>query len=369
MPDHRRRNPSLPPARAERPPRAAAGRGRLIAACLMLAGLAAPTTAAEQAPAPPAPDGAGPAATAAPAADPAAAAPTRAGWIHGFDGPPAGYRLTRAGAELPVGHLMPLLAGDRIEVRAPDALLRIQLNDGTLLELSRAQGPYTLPVPAAAPGAWGRLMSRAGDWLGELHTAPAPARTVTTVTRGEDETAPASGLFFPDTVGLPAGTAPLALAWRGGRPPFRLSITPAAPDTGTPPAEHPAPTAAAAPAPATPPLLAETGIATRSHRTAPVALPPGDYDLAITDAEGRTLSTRLIAVPPADLPAPDPAELPADLPAETRATLTAAWLASQADGWLWRLAAYQHIAALDAYAPAALLRAALVAEAELPPGP
>jgi hypothetical protein len=360
MPDHRRCNPRFDSSPAARPLRASAGRGRRIAACLMLAALAAPTTAAEQAPATPAADAAAPAAA---AADPAAAAPTRAGWIHSFDGPPAGYRLTRAGAELPVGHLMPLLAGDRIEVRAADAVLRIQLNDGALVPIGQAQGPYTLPTPAAPPGPWSRYMTRAGDWLDRLHSAPAPARTITTVTRGEDDIPPASGLLFTDPVGLPADTAPLALAWRGGKPPFRITLAPAAPDADPKPA---APTAAAASAP---PLLAETGIATRIHRTAPVALPPGDYDLVITDAEGRTLSTRLIAVPPADLPAPDPAELPAGLSAETRATLTAAWLASERDGWYWRLAAYQRIAALDAYAPAALLRAALVSEAELPPGP
>jgi hypothetical protein len=191
-------------------------------------------------------------------------------------------------------------------------------------------------------------MDWAGDWLDRLHQQPAPARPISAVSRGDAETAPASGLLFTEQVGWPAGERPLALAWRGGRAPFMVAVTAAGGGE---------------------PLLRESGIQSRAHQTAPLDLAPGGYLLGITDADGRALRTRLLVGPAAEVPKPPADAIPPGLPADVRATLAAAWLASQAGGWPWRLAAYQHVAGLDGYAPAALLRRALVEDAELPAAP
>ncbi len=282
-------------------------------------------------------------------ADPA----QRAGWIDSFDGPAGGYALIRAGAPQPLGYLTPVQVGDRLEVRAADGLLRLRLGEGALTQLDQGQSPYSVPPVGAPPSLWGNLMDWASGWFTQVHAQGFPARPISAFSKGDDDTKPASGLLYSETVGLPAGQGPLALAWRGGTAPFRIALAPAGGGAN--------PAAAAT-------RLEQGGIPGREYRTPPLDLAPGTYRLTIADAAGRSLVTDLLVLPVAELPAPATGAFPADLPLEVRATLDAAWLASQEDGWGWRLAAYQRVADLRDYAPADLLRRALVEATPLPGG-
>ncbi|NEV61612.1 hypothetical protein [Thiorhodococcus minor] len=272
---------------------------------------------------------------------------TRAGWIDSFEGPAKGYAVIRVGQELPVRYLMPLEQGDLVEVRAADGRIRIRLGEGKEISLSHARSRFTVPAPAAPPTTWGNLVRWAGDWLTALHSDAAPTRTITAASRGETDIPLSSGLLSSERVGWPAGQRPITLAWNGGQPPFQVTVVATAD-------------------PAKEPVLKEIGIRQRIHRTAPVMLEPAEYLLVIADAAGYAWRTLVIAGAEEAVPKPPAGSIPDDLPPEVRTTVEAAWLACQDGGQPWRLTAYQQVADLGDYPPAALLRRALVEDAKLP---
>lgn len=275
------------------------------------------------------------------------ATPIRAGWVDSFDGPATGYGVLRAKDKHPVGYFMILYAGDRIEVYEPDGLIRIRLGEGRSIVINKPRSGYLVEAVGEPPNAWGNFMRWAGDWFTSLHVEPTPERPIIGASRGEAATEPASGLLRNERVGLAAGRRPLAVAWRGGQPPFEIELTP----EGT--AE---------------PTVDQTGVTARHLSMPEVALTPGTYRLRIADAKDAELVTLLDVVASDVVPRPA-ATIPGDLPAEVQASVRAAWLASQGDGWYWRLEAYQHLADLSDYEPAAMLRRALIEEGTLPPPP
>ena len=278
-----------------------------------------------------------------------APASVRAGWIDSFDGSAAGYVLRRGGQVLPVQYFMPLLEGDRIEIRAADGLVRVRLGEDAPLVLNHDKSPFKVPRTGAAPSVWGNLMTWASGWFTELHDESAPARRISAVSKGEAVAGPASGLLFTEIVGLSAGRRPLALAWRGGTAPFSVMLS--GDEQGAEP------------------LIDLTDISVTECLTPEVDLSPGQYLLEIRDGAGKHLISDVAVVDTAEVPRPEPGAVPGDLPEEAVRTVTAAWLAGQQGGWVWRLEAYQAIAGAGTYAPAVLLREALITDSELPSSP
>ncbi len=273
----------------------------------------------------------------------------RAGWIDSFDGSAAGYVLRRGDQVLPVQYFMPLLAGDRIEIRAADGLVRVRLGEDAPLVLNHDKSLFEVPRTGTPPSVWGNLMTWASGWFTELHDESASARLISAVSKGDAVAGPASGLLFTEIVGLSAGRRPLALAWRGGTAPFRVQLS--RDEQGAMP------------------VIDLTDIPVTECLIPEVDLSPGQYLLEIRDGAGRHLISDVAVVDPAEVPRPEPAAAPGGLPEEAARTVTAAWLAGQRGGWVWRLEAYQAIAGASTYAPAVLLREALVADSELPSPP
>lgn len=277
---------------------------------------------------------------------PAQAAAT--GWIDGFDGTADDYQLTRDDRRVQVYPLLPLYPGDRIEVRSAHGRMRIHTSETAGLVIDPSHSPFTLPAAGQAPTPWGNLMDWAGRLFAGLHETHTQTQLVVTVGRGE-ETAPASGLLFAETVRLAPGRRSLALAWRHGKAPYRVRITPAAEGAA--------------------PLADLSGLTDARCQVPAIELTPGAYLIEVRDADDKTLMTGLSVVEAGALPRLDPAALPASLSDAAARTIGAAWLAGQEGGWVWRLEAYQQVAGVGDYAPAEWLRAALVAGRELPTGP
>lgn len=282
-------------------------------------------------------------------AEPILTAPTPApqsGWIDSFDGPASGYGIRRDGETLEVRYFMPLLEGDRVLVREADGLIHIRLGEESPRSIDRDHSPFAVPAAGTPPTIRGNLIRWASDWFTELHDEHARRRPIQAISKGEPTAGLTSGLLFPETVKLAAGQRPLALGWCGGRPPFSVRLVA---DGGS-----------------TVPLFEQSGIATGRVRSTGLDLRPGRYLLSIRDAQGATLETTLTVVAPEQVPRPDPTTIPTRLPAAVQRNLGAAWLASQDGGWVWRLEAWQGLTDTGGYAPAELLREALLADSELP---
>jgi len=271
------------------------------------------------------------------------------GWIDGFDGTADDYLLTRGDRPVQVYPLLPLYPGDRIEVRSAHGRMRIHTSETAALVIDPSHSPFTLPAAGQAPTPWGNLMGWAGRLFAGLHETHTQTQLVVTVGRGEEESAPASGLLFAETVRLAPGRRSLALAWRNGKAPYRVRITPAAQGAA--------------------PLADLSGLTDARCQVPAIELTPGAYLIEVRDADDKTLTTGVSVVAADALPRLDPAALPAGLSAAAARTIGAAWLAGQEGGWVWRLEAYQQVAGIGDYAPAEWLRAALLTERRLPSKP
>lgn len=267
------------------------------------------------------------------------------GWIDGFDGTADAFLLTRGDQPVQVYPLLPLYPGDRIQIQSADGRMRIHTSETAALVLDPSHSPFTAPAGGQVPTPWANVMDWAGRLFAGLHEIPPPKQLVTTVGKGEEETAPASGLLFAETVKLAPGRRTLALAWRNGKAPYRVRITPGAEGAA--------------------PLVDLSGLTDPHCRTPEIELSPGAYLIEVRDAADKTLMTGISVVEAGALPQLDPASLPAGLSQAAARTIRAAWLASQDGGWVWRLEAYQQVVAIGDYAPAEWLRAALLAEHEL----
>ncbi len=274
---------------------------------------------------------------------------TATGWIDGFDGTADAFLLTRGDRPVPVYPLLPLYPGDRIEVRSADGRLRIHTSETAALVIDPSHSPFTMPAAGQAPTPWSNVMEWAGRLFAGLHETYNAAQLVVTVGRGNEESAPASGLLFAEPVKLATGRRSLALAWRNGKAPYRVRITAAAVGAA--------------------PLADLSGLTDARCQVPAIEWTPGAYLIEVRDAADKTLVTGISVVEAGALPQLDPAALPAGLSEPAAQSIRAAWLASQDGGWAWRLEAYQQVAGIGDDAPAEWLRAALVGGRELSAGP
>lgn len=138
-----------------------------------------------------------------------------------FRGASDGYRLRRVGRDIPVERFMDLLDYDRIEVVRPDGEISLQLPDRRLKRLHASDKPQCIRRAATGllPNVYHRLrelLSRSSQlsWVG--------------IGRGQAERGPLR-LELADLAGgtavVAAGERRMAVAWRGGNPPFSVTVT------------------------------------------------------------------------------------------------------------------------------------------------
>lgn len=255
------------------------------------------------------------------------------GRVEGFDGGPEDYRVLREGRLISVDLFLELFDGDEVSVLHDSHRIRLDLyyGDGRLVEWGKRQGP--LVVRAGAVPTVGMNFRR---WAWSWFAKAREENSVSVHVRGATGVVPLSLPLLAERPGrLIAGTRPLAIAWFGGRPPYRVCVYRV--DTQSS-------------------ILALEEIGDLRLRSDSIALRPGAYVVEVRDADGSRVSGRFEVLPKGQAP-PDPAELSQSrLPDPVRTTMVAVWLASRGNG-AWVLEAYQRVVPLAAsYYPASLLR-------------
>ena len=268
----------------------------------------------------------------------ARADPTRpAGWIDSFIGTPDHYVLQRGSNRLPVKFYMPVHDGDLIIVNHVGHSLVLALSENDSVLITVKNSPYRAKALYEAPTLAGNLMDWAGDWLTGLAGKSPQRNTAMLVTRSIG-----SRLHTPllnDGAGkIAAGKTGLCLAWVGGRPKYRITVTQ--------PYNHPAP------------LLDVATSATSGCWRIPKSS-PGEYGLIISDDSGYRVKTNVHMVSEQEIPRLPQELSESSLSSEAKTTLYAAWLASLRDTD-WALQAYQLVVPLaNIHPPAASLVSAL----------
>lgn len=233
-----------------------------------------------------------------------------------------------------------LQAKDVIDLLPDQPLLQLQLGSQSVItDVKYQELAYTVHAKGEVPTIKNNLVTWLGQWLTQANENQLQ-QAVILRTRGETAqvmTTPIIPLLTKATEEqqLVAGNRPLAIVWKGGKPPFTLTL------------EH-----------AGHAQVLATNLQTQWTRQV-VSLSPGKYQLLLQDTQTKepvtypfTVVTKLSSFPD-DL---SPVNL-----AETNLRLVtqAAWLASQEEGkWIWE--AYQQVVALaDNYPPARLVKTAL----------
>jgi hypothetical protein len=260
-------------------------------------------------------------------------------FIESWNGPDSAYLVIESNGQRIVPHHygMPLADGycvtfegrdatSEMTIRTPDGYETVNASHREVcVHASRTANPVFVAI-------WQTLVSVADvfarakdDWSAE------PA-----VSRGQ----PGANaqllmpLFRASNQRIAAGTRSLSLAWRNGRPPFRLQIFAASQTT---------------------PLAEVDGVQASTVTLKSIAFATGSYAIAITDNTGNTLREVFAVVPQTSLPSLPPeqsqAMQDASQPADLRAVVYAAWLFKQDPAW--RLEAYQSVAPYIATSQAA----------------
>lgn len=275
---------------------------------------------------------------------PPAAAGLVAGWIDGFEGDAEQYLVLRGGQRVAVEIFTPLLEGDAIAVKSAAGLLRVAVGDGgSVTEVRSAPAPYIVG-PARVPTLPTNLMRWAASWFTPWNRARQNPVVEVYVRSGRPILLPP----FDGTPGrLQAGTRPLFVAWKGGKPPYRVTLGRDGADAL---------------------LVSLTGLSEPRVRTHNVVLASGTYVLVVEGAEGGQDRARVIVVPPGQVPVAPDELVRSEIAPAVRSTLFAAWLASRDDG-VWVYEAYQQASMVATPgSPADLLRNALE-RGERPTGP
>ncbi len=141
-------------------------------------------------------------------------------WIESFKGKASDYGIKRGDQELLPRPLMRLHAGDRVIVRAAGGRLGVLKADKSIYTVQQANSPYVVPAATQA-SVWDNLLGIASAWM---ENNAGESKRVATITRN------LAGGFIqivaaPAEVNLVmADQADLALAWRGGRAPFTVTL-------------------------------------------------------------------------------------------------------------------------------------------------
>jgi len=265
----------------------------------------------------------------------ALAASTAVGWIESFDGSPEHYRLVRSGKELPVSMFLPIHQGDDIAVLQSGRRIRLILDGGRVFEeLTQSNSRYVVRQPRRVPTLPDNLMSWAGSWFTKWHQER--LTTVSVHVRSDKNISIPLLADRRQMLAIPAPT--LAIAWKGGAPPFSVQVGYDVSARG--------------------PLVSAEGLSERRVLLPDLALAPGRYAVRIADSHGSEAAAPFSVVPRERLPS-EPEDIRLTGPDVTHQTLLAAWLTTVESGE-WVFQGYQQAALLaQKYYPAGLLRDAI----------
>lgn len=262
--------------------------------------------------------------------------PPAVGYIEQLAGEMASFSLERAQKSLSLALLLPVQSGDRLIVQGSGKVL---LRCGNRrITVTERESPFVIPRSESPPGFLMRLGTLLMD-LGSRLTAQ-QVRTVTktsTSSRGEDE--PLTLPFFEGGTSQVANDlTALAVAWRGGEPPYVVELASA--DSA-----HRV-------------LIEKEGVQLQRVRL-PV---PGRrlrerfLRLSIHDSTGQEVEAVFELIPAELVPSSDRSLKQSKVPANLRVLLQADLLMKQ-DSERWSYQAYQFVEPLaDSFEPAHWLR-------------
>ncbi len=197
---------------------------------------------------------------------------TPVGIILDYEGTASGYELIRSHHSVPIVLFTELRTGDELEVLAETGRLSFRDSSGGVRILTRRDGRVLLNSTTRAPS----VVNNAMRMIGEMITRRRELSSTELVTRG-DEGLPLT-LAFADmrdgSARVGEGLRNLAVAWRGGRPPFNVTITNS---TGVA-------------------LLSESNISVRQLLLrAPQNIDTGRYVIRVTDGGGAIITGSFVA--------------------------------------------------------------------------
>jgi len=205
------------------------------------------------------------------------AAEAVAAHVVGMNHPPANYVVLRAKQKLPITFDLSLQNGDVVIVNDPHATIAIRYVDHRDVSLSQAKSPYTIQSRATKPEVtsnflltlWSNVTK--ASYSGFRSTSARDANISDSASMVALENKPLA-LLIPGlsdgTAKIAAGQRHLMMQWSGGIAPYRFVLRNAKGDL----------------------LCEESAIPTRvlAIRSHTVALPPGRYDVQISD-NGNTI--------------------------------------------------------------------------------
>jgi hypothetical protein len=293
------------------------------------------------------------AAVAPPAADAASLA-----YVYDYTGPASSYVVERDGRTVTLTPLLPLAPGDRVSVKAAGGATGSGAKAFIALAIARqtvtlyaGSPPYCVGAPggdcnkrvaavtATAPSGvnyLGNILTYLGSVLVGPHDDKYADQTESMLSRGIASAPPIEfPLLSSEGRRLVAGSRALALEWRGGTPPFDVSLY----RDGVASA------------------LVTRRLETRATVLPSVAFEAGTYHIEIVDAEKQSGLGRFTVVSEDAVPRPTPDEQTAlgdpALSPDLRTTLEAALLTRR--DHTWDFEAYQRVEPLAATCPAAEL--------------
>jgi hypothetical protein len=265
----------------------------------------------------------------------ALAAGTAVGWIESFDGTPEQYRLVRSGKEMPVSMFLPIHHGDDIAVLQGGRRIRLILDGGRVVEeLTQSNSRYVVRESRRVPTLPDNLINWAGSWFTKWHQE----RLTTVSVHVRSDKNISIPLLADRRQLLVVSDRALAIAWKGGAPPFTVRVGLDVSTRGA--------------------FVSAEGLSGRRVLLPDVALAPGRYSVRIADSHGSEATAPFSVVARERLPS-EPESIRFAAPDVTRQTLLAAWLTTVESGE-WVFQGYQQAALLtQEYYPAGLLRDAI----------
>ncbi len=252
-----------------------------------------------------------------------------------FSGPDSAWEIDRGAERLAPKRGMPLKLGDCVVLHGAGvahgdvAPLLTVIADGREVDVNPARPRYCLqdePHGNRVALAIARTFTSLASVFHDAERAYDQQSSVPMTTRGGGRVnRPLVRVLDDDRQRLAPGTRALAIGWSAGTPPYAVVLSRGGTAEG----------------------LARAETATPRVRLPAVDLPPGTYQIAVTDTAALTTIHRFIVVPAREVPraAPDVAIVldDAELSPDVRAAFDAARLMAHPSD-AWRFEAYQRVA-------------------------
>ncbi len=142
------------------------------------------------------------------------------GYIGSYKGSASYFKLTRNGKLERVESNKPLYVGDKIRVIHKGGSIKLKLSNKNI-NLYYKSGTYKVKYIAPSTSIIGNMLSVFSDWWGGLWEASDEEKRIA-ATRGNYH--PTIPLLKTNQAKLKAGKNRVHLAWRGGKPPYTVTI-------------------------------------------------------------------------------------------------------------------------------------------------